>query len=207
MDIIIFKAGRMIGPLDRESVIGMLARGEVSENDLAQRDGLEVWTPLRREFPPPPKPTRLELAWNFSRECTLKFWQAWHVDPLRVGLASLLFGCLLIIFPRWTFMLFVPALASAVFAGALLLYAAPVSLRSAFEHRRTRFPRPLSPRRPRKAPSRAAHLTYSARPPSSRSFRRNPTRASNPRRARPSKASLSPIPVKPTPTPRPVPPI
>ena len=50
MDIVIFKAGRMIGPLDRVSVSGMLARGEVSEHDLAQRGGVEVWVPLRQFF-------------------------------------------------------------------------------------------------------------------------------------------------------------
>ena len=121
MNIIIFKAGRMIGPLDRESVIGMLARGEVSENDLAQRDGLEAWIPLRRMFPPAGKPGRLGLARDFPRVWGLKFWDALQGDPLRTGLASLLFGCALLIIPRWTFLLFVPALAAAVFAGSLLL--------------------------------------------------------------------------------------
>ena len=121
MDIIIFKAGRMIGPLDRASVIGMLSRGEVSENDLAQRDGLEVWIPLRRMLPPASPPTRFAKARDSSRQCGLKFWAALHLEPLRVGLATLLIGCTLIIFPRWTFLLFVPALAASVFAGALLL--------------------------------------------------------------------------------------
>ena len=121
MDIIIFKAGRMIGPLDRESVAGMLARREVSENDLAQRDGVEVWVPLRRLFPPPAKPTRVELVRDFARDGALKFWTALHFNPMRVGLASLLAGCLLITFPRWTFLLFVPTLVAAVFAGAILL--------------------------------------------------------------------------------------
>ena len=121
MSIIIFKAGRMIGPLDRESVIGMLARGEVSENDLAQRDGLEVWIPLRRIFPPPANPTSFGRAWDFVHLWGQRSWAALHADPLRIGLASLLAGCFLIIFPRWTFLLFVPALATAVFAGALLL--------------------------------------------------------------------------------------
>ncbi len=121
MDIIIFKAGRMIGPLDRESVIGMLARGEVSEHDLAQRDGDEVWIPLRRMFPPPSKATPFGRATGFFQGAAQRFWNALHADPMRVGLASLLLGCLLIIFPRWTFLLFVPALAAAVFAGSLLL--------------------------------------------------------------------------------------
>lgn len=121
MDIIIFKAGRMIGPLDHESVIGMLSRGEVSENDLAQRGGVEVWVPLRRFFPPPAKPTWIELALGHAREWGLKSWAMVHVDPLRIGLASLLAGCVLIIFPRWTFLLFVPALVVAVFAGAILI--------------------------------------------------------------------------------------
>ncbi|MEO7318967.1 MAG: hypothetical protein ABIZ56_08270 [Chthoniobacteraceae bacterium] len=111
----------MLGPLDRESVVGMLSRGEVSEHDLAQRDGVEVWIPLRRLFPPPPKPTRIALAWDFARDWAMKFWTVLHLDPLRVGVASLLVGCTLIIFPRWTFLLFVPALVAAVFAGALLL--------------------------------------------------------------------------------------
>ena len=121
MNIIIFKAGRMIGPLDRESVIAMLARGEVSKNDLAQRDGLEVWIPLRRMFPASGKTTLLGRAREFAQASGMKFWVALHSDPLRVGLACLLFGCTLLIFPRWTFLLFVPALASAVFAGSLLL--------------------------------------------------------------------------------------
>jgi hypothetical protein len=121
MDIIIFKAGRMIGPLDRESVIGMLDRGEVSEHDLAQRNGVEVWIPLRRMFPPPAKPTPFDRAREIARGWALKFWTALHFDPLRVGVVSLLVGCLLIIFPRWTFLLFVPALVAAVFAGAILL--------------------------------------------------------------------------------------
>lgn len=121
MSIIIFKAGRMIGPFDRESVIEMLARGEVSENDLAQRDGLEVWIPLRQIFPPPTNPTPSGRAWDFARTWGQRSWAALHTDPLRIGLASLLAGCFLIIFPRWTFLLFVPALAIAVFAGALLL--------------------------------------------------------------------------------------
>lgn len=121
MDITIFKAGRMIGPLNPESVSGMLARGEVSEHDLAQRDGVEVWVPLRRLFPPPAKATRFARAGEFARGWAMKFWAALHFDPLRIGLASLLVGCTLIMFPRWTFLLFVPALAAAVFAGALLL--------------------------------------------------------------------------------------
>lgn len=121
MGIIIFKAGRMIGPLDRESVIGMLARGEVSEHDLAQRAGQEVWIPLRRLLSPLEKATPIERATGFAREGGQRFWNALHADPMRVGLASLFLGCLLIIFPRWTFLLFVPALAAAVFAGSLLL--------------------------------------------------------------------------------------
>jgi len=121
MDITIFKAGRMIGPLDRETVIEMLAHGEVSEHDLAQRDGVEVWIPLRRMFAPPAQATRIERAWDLCREWGMKFWRALHFDPLRVGLASLLIGCTLIIFPSWTFLLFVPTLVASVFAGAILL--------------------------------------------------------------------------------------
>ena len=192
MNITIFKAGRMIGPLDRESVIGMLARGDVSENDLAQRDGLEVWTPLRRILPPPPRPTRLERAWSFSRECTLKFWQALHVDPLRVGLASLLFGCLLIIFPRWTFMLFVPALASAVFAGALLLTQHRYLSGALLSIGALVFPALfLLAGRENTQPGRPFDLFGS---PSIESIipPKPNARESNPPRARPSKASLSP---------------
>ena len=111
----------MIGPLDRESVTGMLARGEVSEHDLAQRGGVEVWVPLRQFFPPPAQPTRIMQALEGARECGLRFWTRLHFDPLRIGLASLVAGCILIIFPRWTFLLFVPALVTAVFAGAILL--------------------------------------------------------------------------------------
>ena len=111
----------MIGPLAREVVADMLARGEIFEDDLAQRDGIDVWIPLSRLFPPPPPPTRLERASQIARESGLKFWTALHINPLRTGLASLLAGCALIIFPRWTFLLFVPALAAAVFAGAILL--------------------------------------------------------------------------------------
>ena len=121
MDIIIFKAGRMIGPLNRESVVGMIARGEVSENDLAQCGGVEVWVPLRRMFPPKTAPTKLERGLEIARASGLKFWTALHFNPLRVGLASLLAGCVLIVFPRWTFVFFIPALVSAVFAGAILL--------------------------------------------------------------------------------------
>ena len=121
MNITIFKAGRMIGPLDRDSVVELLARGEVSENDLAQQDGVEVWIPLRRLVPAPSAPTRLGRAGNFLRQSGLKFWTALHFNPLRVGLASLLVGCALLIVPQWTFLVFVPALAAAVFAGALLL--------------------------------------------------------------------------------------
>ena len=88
MEIIIFKAGRMIGPLDRESVIGMLSRGEVSENDLAQRGGVEVWVPLRRFFPAPAKPTRIELELDRARGWGLKFWTRLHFDPLRIGFVS-----------------------------------------------------------------------------------------------------------------------
>ena len=111
----------MTGPLDEASVAGMLSRGEVSENDLAQRDGVEVWVPLRRLIPPKTEPTRRDRALEFAREWSVRFWNALHLDPLRAGLASLLAGCLLIIFPRWTFLLFVPALAAAVFAGAILM--------------------------------------------------------------------------------------
>ncbi len=111
----------MTGPLDEERILGMLSRGEVSENDLAQRDGLDVWVPLRRLIPPKTEPTRLDRALEFAREWSVRFWNALHLDPLRAGLASLLAGCLLIIFPSWTFMLFVPALAAAVFAGAILM--------------------------------------------------------------------------------------
>ena len=121
MDIIIFKAGRILGPLDHDRVSGMLARGEVSENDLAQSGGVEVWVPLRRLFPASGKPSRIESAKRHFREAGMSFWAALHFNPLRVGLASLLGGCILIIFQRWTFFLFVPALASAVFAGAILL--------------------------------------------------------------------------------------
>lgn len=121
MDFIIFKAGRMIGPVDRETVIGMLARGEVSEHDLAQKDGVEVWVPLRRLFPPPTKPTRFEQAREFATTLGARFWIALHRDPMRIGLASLLAACLFLVFPRWTFLLFVPALVAAVFAGALLV--------------------------------------------------------------------------------------
>ena len=111
----------MIGPLDRDYVVEMIARGEVSEHDLAQRDGIEVWVPLRRLFPSPKNPSRIQQARRLAGVWGLKFWTALHFDPLRVGLASLLLGCTLIIFPQWTFLLFVPALASAVFAGAILL--------------------------------------------------------------------------------------
>ena len=111
----------MIGPLDREEVARMLSRGEVSENDLAQRDGVEVWVPLRRLIPPKTAPTRLDRALGFARAWSLGFWTALHFHPLRVGLASLLVGCLLIIFPHWTLLLFVPALVAAVFAGSILI--------------------------------------------------------------------------------------
>jgi hypothetical protein len=121
MNIIIFKDGRMIGPLDRESIVGLLARGEVGENDLAQQDGVEIWTPLRRLILSPPESTLIERAWDFLQNGGLRFWTALHFNPLRVGFASLLVGCTLLIFPKWTFLVFVPALAAAVFAGALLL--------------------------------------------------------------------------------------
>ena len=206
MSITIFKAGRMIGPLDRESVSGMLARGEVSENDLAQRDGLEVWTPLRRMFPPPPKPTRIELAWNFSRECALKFWQALHADPLRAGLASLLFGCLLLIFPRWTFMLFVPALAAAVFAGALLLTQHRYISGALLSIGALVFPALFLLAGRENSPAGrpfalfGSPLIESIVPPKPNA-RLKPT-------PRPTLQGVAlPIPVKPTPTPRPVPPI
>ena len=206
MSITIFKAGRMIGPLDRESVGGMLARGEVSENDLAQRDGLEVWTPLRRLFPPPPKPTRLALAWGLSRECALKFWQALHADPLRAGLASLLFGCLLIIFPRWTFMLFVPALASAVFAGALLLTrhryvsGALLSVGALVLPALFLLAGRENPQSGRPIDLFGSPLIDSIVPP-----KPNARLKSTPR---PTLQGVAlPLPVKPTPTPRPVPPI
>ena len=99
----------------------MLARGEVTGCDLAQRDGIDVWIPLSHLFPSKAPPSQLERAVAMSRAAVLSFWTALHVNPLRIGLACLLAGCALIIFPRWTFLLFVPPLASAVLAGSILL--------------------------------------------------------------------------------------
>ena len=111
----------MIGPLDQAGVADLITRGEVSDSDLAQRDGVEVWVPVHRLIPRKTKPTRLHLALDRGREGGLRFWAALHLNPLRIGLACLLGGCVLIIFGHWTFLLFVPAFAAAVFAGATLL--------------------------------------------------------------------------------------
>ena len=111
----------MIGPLDQAGVAELIARGEVSESDLAQRDGLEVWVPVHRLIPRKTEPTRLHLTLDHAREWALRFWAALHFNPLRIGLACLLGGCVLIILGHWTFPLFVPAFAASVFAGATLL--------------------------------------------------------------------------------------
>ena len=121
MQITIFKAGKMIGPLDQEELAALLVLGEVCENDLAQRDGVEVWIPLHRLFPRPKPPTRAERWLAMARKWAMAFWAALNFNPLRIGLACLLAGCVLMIFPRWTLLLFVPLLVGAVFAGALLL--------------------------------------------------------------------------------------
>ena len=198
----------MIGPLSLEVVADMLARGEIFENDLAQREGIDVWIPLSQLFPAAPPPTRLECAIQISREAGLKFWTALHINPLRTGLASLLAGCVLIIFPRWTILLFVPALAAAVFAGAILmtrrqfitgalLSASGVILPALFLLAGSEDPRFTG-----KLPHLPSPFIEPVIPtPARAAFPPKPTPL-----ARHAGIAL-PQPVKPTPTPRPVPPI
>ena len=111
----------MLGPLDQTGVAELIAQGEVSENDLAQRDGVEVWVPVHRLIPRRREPTRWDRSLERSREWSLGFWAALHFSPLRIGLACLLGGCVLTILGNWTFPLFVPAFSTSVFAGAILL--------------------------------------------------------------------------------------
>src|SRR5712671_400837 len=111
----------MIGPLDQAGVADLIARGEVSEGDLAQHDGLEVWMPVRRLMPRKIEPTPLDRALERASDLGLRFWTALHFNPLRIGVACMLGGCALIILGDWTFILFVPAFVAAVFAGAILL--------------------------------------------------------------------------------------
>ena len=121
MNITVFKAGRMLGPLNPSGLADLIARGEVSENDLAQRDGVEVWVPVHRLVPRRTEPTRWDRSFEKTRKWGLGFWAALHFNPLRIGLACLLGGCVLTIVGDWTFPLFVPAFSASVFAGAILL--------------------------------------------------------------------------------------
>ena len=210
MNITIFKSGRMLGPLDQTGVAELVARGEVSENDLAQRDGVEVWVPVHRLIPRKTEPTRWDRALGRTREGGLGFWTALHFSPLRIGLACLLGGCVLTILGNWTFPLFVPAFSAAVFAGAILLTRrrfATGSLLSTFA-----IALPAVFLLAGRDGSRSARAVPAMPPPSIKSVieRPNLTQLHFPTKPKP-RTSLSglalPQPVVPTPTPRPVPPI
>ncbi len=121
MDITIFKNGRMIGPMTINEIAECLRRGEIAENDLAQRGDQPLWVPLRLLLDLDPSAP----LWRRARREALAFWQrfwfCFNAHPFPSGLCSLALAGVLLVLVQWPFLLFGPPLVGAVFAGAILI--------------------------------------------------------------------------------------
>lgn len=121
MHFTILKGGRVIGPLDRQEIAVLLAGGQISQFDLAQRGDVPFWVPLRRLIPVNDPPLCAEPCWLGFRGELGRVWAILNSNPLPAGLFALAAGCLAQLLALWPVLLFAPPLLAAVFAAAVLL--------------------------------------------------------------------------------------
>lgn len=121
MHFTILKGGRVIGPLDRQEIAVLLAGGQISQFDLAQRGDAPFWVPLRRLIPVNDPPLYPGPSWLGLRGEAGRLWSILNSHPLPVGICALALGCLALVLALWPAFLFGPPLLAAIFASAVLL--------------------------------------------------------------------------------------